>query len=107
MPLSISSSDPGAWRRFLLTAVGSAVGLATAMFAFVAIVDPWDILPLSPQLDRAQVTSNQRFAYPTLARSPAFDSAVFGSSAVRLLRPALLNEQFGGRFVNLAMNAAT
>jgi hypothetical protein len=58
-------------------------------------------------LDRAPVTSNQRFAYPALARSPKFDSAIFGTSTSRLLRPADLDPAFGARFVNLAMNDAT
>ena len=77
------------------------------VYAFVAVVDPWNILPLSPPLPRVPVSSNARFAMPSLARSPAFDSAVIGSSSSRLLRPAELDALFGGRFVNLAMNAAT
>jgi hypothetical protein len=53
------------------------------------------------------VSSNARFTMPALAQSPAFDSAIVGSSSSRLLRPAALDRLLGGRFVNLAMNAAT
>ena len=50
---------------------------------------------------------NQRFMYPQLVRTGAFDSGVFGTSTMRLLDPAILSRMIGGRFVNLAMNAAT
>jgi hypothetical protein len=78
-----------------------------AIYAFVVLVDPFDTLPLSAPADRAPVASNARFAFPALARSGRFDSAIFGTSTTRLLRPAVLNPEFGARFVNLAMNAAT
>ena len=107
MSSSISSFDRTAWRRFFRLAAGTAAGILGFVFAFVALVDPWDALPLSPPLDRAPVTSNQRYAYPALARSRKFDSAVIGTSTSRLLRPAQLNEAFHARFANLAMNAAT
>jgi len=105
MSSSISSSDP--WRRFFrLAAVTAAVGLGL-VYAFVVLVDPYDTLPLSPPAHRVPVASNQRFSYPTLARSPRFDSALIGTSSSRLLRPDVLNPLFGARFVNLAMNDAT
>ena len=108
MPSSISSSDaPARWRRFFRLAAGTAAAIVGVLFAFVALVDPWDALPLSPPLDRAPVTSNQRYAYPALARSERFDSAVFGTSTSRLLRPLALNQSFQARFANLAMNDAT
>ena len=77
------------------------------IYAFVVLVDPFDTLPLSPPADRVPVATNARFAFPALARSPKFDSAIFGTSTSRLLRPAVLNAAFGARFANLAMNAAT
>ncbi len=87
--------------------LGSALGLLVALFLFVATIDPWDVLPLSPPLPRVPVSSNARFTMPALARAPRFDSAVIGSSSSRLLRPAELDPLFGGHFANLAMNAAT
>lgn len=108
MPLSISSSDPAAaWRRFFRTAAWTAAIAVGALYAFVVLVDPWGSLPLTLPLDRVPVTSNQRFAYPVLARSSGFDSAIFGTSTSRLLRPADLNPAFDARFANLAMNDAT
>ena len=87
--------------------VGSTVGLLAFVYAFVTVIDPWNVLPLSPPLPRAPVSSNARFTMPALARSPAFDSAVIGSSSSRLLRPVQLDAALGGHFANLSMNAAT
>jgi hypothetical protein len=108
MSSSTSSSDQAArWRRFFCLAVGSAAVLAGVIYLFVVLVDPFDTLPLSPPWDRAPVTSNQRFSYPGLARSPRFASAILGTSTSRLLRPVSLNSAFNARFANLAMNDAT
>ena len=81
--------------------------VAGAVYAFVVLVDPFDCLPLSPPADRVPVASNARFSFPALARSGKFDSAIIGTSTSRLLRPAVLNPEFGAHFVNLAMNDAT
>ena len=114
MNSSISNSDMLAtevnatvWRRFFRIAIGTTLGVAAFIYAFVAIVDPWNILPLSPPFNRAPVSTNARFSFPALARNPAFDSAVFGTSTSRLLRPKVLDSMFGVSFVNLAMNSAT
>ena len=58
-------------------------------------------------MPRVPITGNARFSMPALARSQRFDSAVLGSSSSRLLRPEQLDALIGGRFANLAMNAAT
>lgn len=102
MSLSISSSNP--WRRFFRLIAGTAAIAAGLVYLFVVLVDPFDILPLSLPVNRVPVAGNQRFAYPSLARSQRFDSAVFGTSTSRLLRPDVLNPLFGARFANLAMN---
>jgi hypothetical protein len=104
MSSSTSSSD---WRRFFRLAAGTAMLAVTLVYASVVLVDPFDTLPLSPPAERVPVASNARFAFPSLARSARFDSAVFGTSTSRLLRPEVLNAAFGARFANLAMNAAT
>ncbi len=104
MSSSISSSD---WRRFFRLAAGTAVLAVAVIYAFVVLVDPFDTLPLSPPANRVPVASNARFAFPSLARSDRFDSAIFGTSTSRLLRPDVLNPEFGTRFANLSMNAAT
>lgn len=107
MSSSTSSSDPAAWRRFFWTAAGTAAGAVAVLFLFVALADPWGVLPLSLPVDRAPVTGNQRYSYPMLARSPRFDSAIIGTSTSRLLRPETFDRAFDARFVNLAMNDAT
>lgn len=108
MTSSISSSDPpGAWARFLRRFAVSAAVLLAVVYGFVALVDPWGALPVSLPIERLPVTQNQRFAYPMLARDPRFDSAVIGTSTLRLLDPAQLDALLGGRFANLAMNDST
>jgi hypothetical protein len=108
MSSSTSSSDaPPAWRRFFAWTLGAALGAAGLLYAFIAVVDPFGVLPLSPAFARAPVATNARFSFPALARAPNFDSAVIGTSTSRLLRPAALNPAFDARFVNLSMNAAT
>ena len=97
--------DP--WRRFAKTLLLTAAGLVGGLYLFVIAVDPWGSLPLSLPLPRVPISSNARFAFPVLARSPRFDAAVFGTSTARLLRPVDLDPEFGARFVNLAMNSAT
>lgn len=77
------------------------------LYGFVVMVDPWDTLPLSPPLPRVPISTNARYSFPALARSPQFDSVVLGDSSARLLQPAALNPGFGARFANLAMNSAT
>lgn len=77
------------------------------LYGFVIVIDPWDALPLSPPLKRVPISTNARFSFPALARSPAFDSVVLGNSSARLLRPAELNPAFDAHFANLAMNSAT
>ena len=83
------------------------LALLCGLYAFVAVVDPWDTLPLSPRLPRVPISSNARFSHPAIARNPRFDAAVFGTSTARLLRPVDLDPLFGARFANLAMNSAT
>lgn len=107
MPSSTSSSEPALWRRSFCLAAGVAAGVVAVVWLFVVLVDPFDILPLSPPANRVPVASNARFAFPSLARSTRFDSAIFGTSTSRLLRPDALNPLFAARFVNLSMNDAT
>lgn len=102
-----SSEDTARWARFIRRLLGTAGVLVVVVYAFIALVDPWGMLPLSLPLPRETVTTNQRFSYPMLARSPRFDSVVIGTSSARLLRPPVLDEALGGRFANLSMNSGT
>ena len=101
------ASDEALWRAFTRRCVAVALSLLLACFAFVALVDPHDHLPLSLPFERAPINTNQRFSYPALARSERFDSAIVGTSTARLLRPSALDRLLDARFVNLSMNSAT
>lgn len=87
--------------------MGVFAAIAGATYALILSVDPYGNIPFSLPLERAPVSTNQRFSYPVLARAARFDSAVIGSSTVRLLDPERLDAASGARFVNLAMNSAT
>jgi hypothetical protein len=95
------------WARVIRRLLSWAVGFAAALYAFILVLDPYRNVPFSPDLPRAPVATNQRFAYPSIARDPRFDALVFGTSTSRLLDPARLGELTGARFANLAMNSAT
>ncbi|ACI51010.1 conserved hypothetical protein [Gluconacetobacter diazotrophicus PA1 5] len=113
MPSSISSSDPksgagpAAWRRFAVLFAATAAGVGAAVYLFVAIVDPWDMLPLSPRWHRVPISINARYTMPALAVSARFDSAMVGTSTGRLLQPAIMDAPFDARFANLAMSSAS
>ena len=98
---------PGLWRGFSATLAAAAASSAAAIFLFVLAVDPYGLRvgpgrPPSPIMDL-----NQRFMYPQIVRSARYDSAVFGTSTVRLLDPQRLGTLFGARFANLGLNAGT
>ena len=50
------------------------------------------------------MVSNQRYAFPQLARDPAYNSAVFGNSTMRLLKTTKLNAAFDTHFAQLSLN---
>ena len=77
------------------------------LYGFVVVIDPWDALPLSPDLPRVPISTNARYSFPALARSAKFDSVVLGDSSARLLQPTQLDPGFSAQFANLAMNSAT
>jgi hypothetical protein len=108
MNLSISNSEPAAgWRRFFCRLLFIAVLTSVGIYGFIVTLDPFDTLVLSPPFDRSPVASNQRYAFPALARRAAFDSVILGTSTSRSLRPVELDPLFNAHFVNLAMNSAT
>ncbi|WP_323990215.1 hypothetical protein [Nguyenibacter sp. L1] len=100
-------SAQAAWRRFALAFAAALAGAGLVVFLFVVIVDPWDMLPLSPRWHRIPISTNARFTMPALAVSPRFDSAMVGTSTGRLLQPAIMDRPFGARFANMAMNSAS
>jgi hypothetical protein len=104
---SDSQAPAGRWRGFVRALLLSAALLLATLGGFIVMLDAHDHLAISPAFERAPINANQRFSYPALARSQRFDSVVIGTSTIRLLRPAQLNAELGGKFANLAMNSAT
>lgn len=95
------------WRGWTKTFGLTALGSIAALFGFIAALDPYGARVQAGQSARPLMDLNQRFMYPQLVRSGAFDSAVLGTSTLRLLDPAILSQGLQARFVNLGMNAAT
>ena len=95
------------WGRYIRVLLVSLGALGLAVYGVIVLLDPYMDVPFSPALPRQPVSTNQRFAYPALARLPHFDSAVLGTSTMRLLDPQQLDTKLGTHVVNLAMNSAT
>jgi hypothetical protein len=92
------------WASFLkrtLLVFGLALGL---LLALIIAMNPFGNLPVHAFGPHVIMDTNDRFQFPAVVRSGAFDSAVFGSSSSKLLDPAWLEGAFGGRFANLALN---
>lgn len=103
-------SGPGneaAWDRFGKGFAATAALLGLAAIGFVAALDPYGLRAAPGRPPGPLMDSNQRFLYPQIVRSGAYDAAVIGTSTARLLDPRDLDRAFGARFANLAMNAAT
>lgn len=107
MSVPPSPRSAAAWRTFAATFVGAGIGLGLAAIGFIALMDPYGLRAAPGRAPGPLMDSNQRFAYPQIVRSGAYDAAVIGTSTARLLDPAKLDRAFGARFANLAMNAAT
>jgi hypothetical protein len=107
-PSPLADRAPAApWRAFATLFAGTALVLGLAAAGFVAVLDPYGLRARPGRAPGPIMDRNQRFMYPQIARSGAFDAAVFGTSTARLLEPGALAAAFGGRFANLAVNAAT
>lgn len=105
LPASVTSARD--WQRWTRSFVASALLLVAILFGFIAVLDPFGSRVSAGQAARPLMDLNQRFMYPQLVRSGRFDAAVFGTSTMRLLDPAVLSQGLGASVVNLAMNAAT
>lgn len=95
------------WLGFARLMLKVVAGFSLFLSGFVILLDPYDSLSFSLPLDRAPITTNQRYSYPTIARDLTYDSLVIGTSTSRMLEPALLDKALGARFANLAMNSGT
>lgn len=95
------------WSSHLKTLLITCLAIGAVLYAWVLVVDPYGTLWFSPAAEREPLTANQRFSYPALAGSDRFDSAIIGTSSMRLLRPDRLDPALGTSFASLAMNAST
>lgn len=101
-----SSSDmaeaPG-WGRWLGVFLGALALGATAIFAFVLAVDPYDSGRFGILALRGVDDASPRTANASRASDPQFDSAVIGNSTGQLLKPSELSGLTGKRFVQLTV----
>ncbi len=95
------------WPRHLKIVLATFIGIALALYLFVLAMNPYGNLPNWAFASHVMTDDNQRFQYPSVARSGRYDSLVMGTSTARLLKPAAFEAILGGRFANLAMNAGT
>lgn len=93
------------WRRFVWVGVGGSAAILALLAVFILLMNPYGNLPHVLFAEHAITDINQRFQFPALIRTRKYDSAVIGASDSRLLHPGELERMFGGRFVNLAINA--
>jgi len=104
---SSKAADAAGWKCWSLAFLSAALALVLLVFGFIAVMDPFGSRLATGQAARPLMDLNQRYMYPQLVRSGAFDSAIFGTSTMRLLDPAVLSQGLDVRMANLAMNAAT
>ena len=95
------------WRRYWRVLIGVIGAELTVAALLILVGNPYGNLPHVVFRSHVIMDSNQRYQYPAIVRSGRADSIVIGTSTSRLLRPAALEELFGGHFANLAMDAGT
>ncbi len=106
MKAALSNSD-GQWKRFFRTLIITVSSLFAAGYLFILVVDPYGMLPLQFDFDRSPAGGDRRYWLPNMAKNSRFDSAIIGSSTIRLLNPDDLNLFLNGRFVNLGIEGAS
>ena len=95
------------WNRFLKLFAAVFFGALAAIYVFVLLVDPYNIVPFSLPLERRLMITNHRFVAAQIVRSKRFDSLIVGTSTSFLLDPAFLNAPFKAKFANLSMASMT
>jgi hypothetical protein len=91
----------------LVLVAAPVVLVLVAVIAWLVVIDPYRVIPISPAFDRQPLQRNRNYSVAGLARDPQFDSAIIGSSTAAMLNPEQLNAEFGGRFVSLTIWGAT
>jgi hypothetical protein len=93
------------WKRFVVLFARTFAATLAVSYAFVLLVDPYDIVPFSLRFERSLVSISYPFMYPQVVRSGKFDSLIVGTSTSRLLDPAFLGKALDVRLANLAVNS--
>ena len=96
-----------AWTAYSRWLLGTAIGGLAALALLIALADPYGNLGTGLANTPTMLDANQRFLYPQVVRSGAFDAALIGTSTSRLLPSERLNARFRARFAALSMNSAT
>ncbi|MCC2112054.1 MAG: hypothetical protein KDJ16_08485 [Hyphomicrobiales bacterium] len=96
-----------AWGAYTKWFLGTALGGLAALTLLIALADPYGNLGTGLSKTPTMLDVNQRFLYPQIVRSGAFDAALNGTSTSRLLPSERLNSRFGIRLAALSMNSAT
>ncbi len=105
--MSLSTSSSNCWRSFAFVFLGVLITLLSIIYITIVMIDPFDNLPVSPELNRVQVSGSDRFFKPSVARRPNYDSAIIGTSSVMLINPERLGKKLDAKFATLAMPAAS
>lgn len=104
--LATSPSDNRKWSAFSGWLIIGAYGIICALVAAIVVLNSFGNFPIT-RFSQVFADNNQRYSYPSIVRSGEHQSAIFGTSSSRLLRPQDLEQEFGGKFANLSMDAAT
>lgn len=95
------------WKSFWFLFAASFGLMYVGYSLFVFILNPYNIFPHNLTPTTLNMAQNQRFSYPAIARNPAYNSLVIGTSTSRLFQPAILDEGLERSFAILSMNSAT
>ena len=74
-----SSGAPQHWCGWITAFALAALTLTVLLLGFIVALDPYGARLRAGQPARPLMDLNQRFMYPQIVRSGAFDSAVFGT----------------------------
>jgi len=94
-------------RRFVATMMAVALGLAAAVMAFNAWVDPFQHYRKAERFAPRFYNAWQRYENPGIAKHYDYDRIVTGSSLMECVLPADVDRLMGGRTINLSVSAQT
>ena len=94
-------------RRFTTTVLAIALGLAGAVIAFNAWVDPFQQYRKAERFPARFYNAWQRYENPGLAKHYDYDRIVTGSSLMECVIPADVDAVMGGKTINLSISAQT